>query len=82
MSEQQPVTLAQIVAALSVTYTDAGVLTWLTAKHKNLRSKPDGNWTCSPQECIASGHIEEVADLVRRMGDADPADFATSEARS
>jgi hypothetical protein len=74
-----PATLAQIVAALSVTYTDKGIALWLSAKNRHLRSKPDGNWRCTPLEYLASGHIAEVAEAVRLMGDADASDFVISE---
>jgi len=52
--------LAQIVAALSVTYRDSSVLIWLNSQGANL----------------ADDRLDEVADAVRRIGDADPDDFA------
>jgi hypothetical protein len=59
--------LTTIVRVLSETYTDPGVLIWLNAKNKQLRSKPDGNWACSPAEYIAAGHAAEVLECARRI---------------
>lgn len=65
--------LAQIVAALSVTYRPEGVLTWLTA------TRMDSG--LSARSMIGDGEIAEVAEAVRRIGDADPSDFTVTEAR-
>lgn len=66
------VTLTQIVAALSVTYTPGGVVTWLRAANGTL------NGLC-PADVIERGDAEAVARAVRLIGDADPADFAVVE---
>ena len=59
--------LTTIVRVLSETYTDAGVMIWLTAKNHHLRSKPDGNFRCTPAEYIAAGHAAEVLEAARRI---------------
>lgn len=74
-----PPTLAQIVAALSVTYDDKGIAHWLAAVNNDLWSKPDGNWPCTPLEYVMSGYIADVAAAVERIGDASPADFEITE---
>lgn len=71
--------LAQIVAALSVTYRDEGVLVWLSARNKLLVLGGGSRRTCSPFEFLREGRSAEVADAVRRIGDADPSDFTVTE---
>lgn len=61
-----PPSLAQIVAALSVTYSDEGVLIWLTANRVHGPVAAD---------LVQRGELAELADMVRWIGDADPADF-------
>lgn len=68
-------TLAQIVAALSVTYRDAGVAIWLGSRNRGLGG-------AAPIDVIARDPVagmERVADLVRAIGDADPDDFTVTE---
>lgn len=60
--------LAQIVAALSVTYDDAGVAIWLASRNSGLGG-------AAPIDVIARDPIdgmERVAHVVRLIGDADP----------
>ena len=62
------ISLSQIVAALSVTYDDAGVAIWLGSRNRGLGG-------AAPIDVIARDPldgIERVADLVRAIGDADP----------
>jgi hypothetical protein len=59
--------LTMIVRVVSETYTDAGVLLWLNAKNRHLRSKPDGNHRCTPAEYIAAGYAAEVLAAARRI---------------
>lgn len=66
-------TLAQIVAALSVTYDDGGVLMWLYVKRKS-----DGR---SAIDMIEHGQIGQVANMVRALGDCDPSNFTITEVR-
>lgn len=63
------VSLAQIVAALSATYKDHGVMCWLLGANTTIANQD------SPLRCIRQGRIAEVAEAVRRIGDSDPADF-------
>lgn len=72
MTPPAPVTLAQIVAALSVTYTDEGVAIWLTSPNTWANDQ-------RPIEMIADGKADEVAKIVGWIGDADPSDFVVSE---
>jgi hypothetical protein len=60
----EPVTLAHVVAALSVTYKPEGVLIWLEAMRQKHSTNP-----------------VVLAEHVRRLGDADPADFTIKEAQ-
>lgn len=68
--------LAQIVAALSVSYSDAGVLRWLD-HHRGVRVAYDDGVVLhlSLGECITRGRRDAIADAVRCIGDADPDDF-------
>lgn len=64
------ITLSQIVAALSATYTDSGVAMWLAARNSGLGG-------AAPIDVIARDPLDglrRVADLVSRIGDADPTD--------
>jgi hypothetical protein len=43
------------------------VLIWLNARNKQLPSKPDGSWSCSPRDYIAAGLIAEVYEAACRI---------------
>lgn len=67
--------LAQIVAALSVTYNDSGVAMWLASRNSGLGG-------AAPVDVIARDPLDglrRVADLVSEIGDADPALFTMRE---
>jgi hypothetical protein len=61
------ISLAQIIDALSVTYTDSGAATWLAARNSGLGG-------AAPIDVIARDPLDglrRVADLVSLIGDAD-----------
>lgn len=65
-------TLLDVVRVLSETYTDAGVMTWLTSKNRQLQLR-SGERFCTPCELIEFGRTAEVYEAACRIEGFDPA---------
>jgi hypothetical protein len=66
--ETDQIRLWQIVAALAVTYTDAGIAMWLRSPNARL-------FGMAPIDALAADNPVSVADAVARIGDCDPRDI-------